>query len=65
MKGRTFDQPVSGLIRRGGSVHFFVHRDVSQISPAAPSRSRLERYTFRMRELARVTADAKAAVCTR
>ena len=65
MKGRTYDQPVSGLLRRGSGVHFFVHRDVPQISPAAPSRSRLERFTFRARELARITAQAKATLqCT-
>lgn len=60
LRGRTFDQPVSGFVRRGPSVHFFLHRDVPQISPAAPTDSRLERYTFRTAALTRLTADVKA-----
>ena len=62
MKGRTYDQPVSGLVRRGSSVHFFVHRDVSQISPAAPTSSRLERYTFRTAKLSKLASDVKASL---
>lgn len=63
LRGRTFDQPVSGYVRRGGAVHFFLHRDVPQISPAAPARSRLERYAFQTAALMRHTAMAKAR-CT-
>ena len=62
-KGRTFDQPVGGLVRRGASVHFYVQRDVPQISAAAPTESRLERYTFRGSALRQLTAAAKARIC--
>ena len=60
-KGRTFDQPVTGLLRKGGAVHFFVHRDVPQISPRAPTQSRLERHTFRTSALMRLTTSVKAS----
>ena len=64
VRGRTFDQPVRGLVQRGANVHFFVHRDVPQISPAAPTASRLERYTFRGGALASLTASVKqSSVC--
>jgi hypothetical protein len=58
-KGRTFDQPVSGLLRRGAVVQFFVQRDVPQISYAAPSSSRLERHSFNTEALMRLTAKVK------
>lgn len=58
-RGRTFDQPVSGLLRRGALVQFFVQRDVPQISYAAPTSSRLERHTFNTDVLMHLTATAK------
>ena len=60
MRGRTFDQPVGGLVHRGSKVHFFVHRDVPQISQAAPTASRLEQYTFDTAALLRYTTATKA-----
>ena len=60
MRGRTFDQPVGGLVYRDSNVHFFVHRDVPQISQAAPTASRLERYTFDAAALLRFTTATKA-----
>ena len=59
-RGRTHDQPVHGLLYDGETVSFYVHRDVPQISPAAPTRSRLVRYYFSPPALARFTATSKA-----
>ena len=64
MKGRTFDQPVSGLVRRGTNAHFFIQRDVPQISPAAPTSSRLERYTFHSASLEQLTSSVKRELCS-
>ena len=61
-RGRTFDQPVSGLLRRGAQVQFFVQRDVPQISHDAPSSSRLERHTFNTDALMKLTARVKLAM---
>ena len=57
-KGRTLDQPVSGFVRRGPNVHVYIHRDVPQISPAAPATSRLVRYSFRTSKLRELMAAA-------
>jgi len=64
-RGRTFDQPVSGLLRRGAFVQFFVQRDVPQISLSAPSSSRLERHTFNTEALMKLTSRAKLAMWRR
>ena len=64
-RGRTFDQPASGLHRRGALVHFFIQRDVPQISPAAPSSTRLERHTFNTEALMRLTAGVKQSLSQR
>ena len=58
-KGRNYDQPAAGLVLREGDVHFFVHRDVPMISPRANTKSRLERYSFRKKELMRLTEAVK------
>jgi hypothetical protein len=57
--GRTYDQPVDGFSLRGGTVHFFVHRDVAGISPRASTRSRIVRYAFSAPALANITRAAR------
>ena len=59
--GHVSLQIVATSEKADGAVQFFVHRDVPQISPSAPTASRLERYTFRTSALMQHTADAKAA----
>ena len=64
-RARNFDQPVAGLLLRDGEVHFFVQRDVPMISPSAPSRSRLERYSFVTSQLMNITSAVKASdICS-
>ena len=63
--GRTYDQPVKGLLLRDRTVYWYLHRDVPNISPNSGETAILE-YAFETTELMRVTNAAKATLagCT-
>jgi len=42
-QGRTYDQPVDGLLTVGGTVSVLIHRDVYEIAPDAREQSRIVR----------------------
>lgn len=58
-RGRTFDQPVSGFVHEGSVVHMYVHRDVTGISPYAPTASRIVRLPLKVRKLRQLMAMAR------
>ena len=57
--GRTYDQPVDGLLATGSGVHFFIHRNVEHIAPDADRESRIEQVSFRLDRLAALTSTIK------
>ena len=58
-EGRTYDQPVHGLVLHGGVVYLYLHLDVEHISPDADRASRLEQFAFRPGTLEALTASAR------
>lgn len=60
--GRTYDQPVDGLMLHDGVVHWYLHRDVPNISPDAVWNSAIIEFAFDTAELNRLTTEAKATL---
>ena len=64
LHGRTYDQPVDGLIVRNGIVHVVIHVNVPGISPVASSDSRVIEYALDTDELRRLTDQARSELST-
>ena len=60
--GRTYDQPVDGLLLRDGVVYVHLHRDVPEISPDAARSSRIEQHSLSAEALANITRAAHASL---
>ena len=60
--GRTYDHPVDGFILHNGNLHWYMHRDVPNISPSGEYDSAVVEYMFRKEELMRLSSEAKAAL---
>ena len=62
LEGRTYDHPVSGFILQNGTVYWYLHRDVPNISPASYGESAILEYTFKTDALMAMTRQAKAGL---
>ena len=60
--GRTYDHPVDGFIVHNGALHWYLHRDVPNISPDGVHDSAIVEYTFKKEELMRLSDLAKASL---
>ena len=61
-EGRTYDQPVDGLVLRGDTVYLYVHLDVEHISPEADRKSRIEQYAFKSGRLEAITRGVRSSL---
>ena len=59
-EGRTYDQPVDGLLVRGGTVSVLIHRDVYEISPLALEQSRIVRRELQRGPMRKLAADVRS-----
>ena len=62
VEGRTYDQPVDGLLVKRGRVSVLIHRHVYEISPRAQKESRLVRRELNKAAMRRLAAQARVTL---